>query len=145
MPTRKSPPDDLHAATLEVHDHPSSGSDGFIDTIASNDAVYSYRYLGGGKKTAGKLVGKWGHGRAVMELTLQPAPRYAIGSVCFSGQLSKTARELTWCRHGPNSGAVVDRNTVGGKGHYHVLVHDTAAGCTVPCDPMIANEPRLSH
>ena len=131
MPTNRS------NATLEVRDFPSNGSDGYIDTTASNNAVYSYRYTGG-SDDAGGLLGKGNGGTATLNLTLDSDPRYTIDSVTFDG----LDNQLSWRGNAPRNGVITDQNTAAGSGNYHVVVRDATANCTVPCDPMISNEPR---
>ena len=130
---------DTHNATLDVRDVPSSGDDGYTDTTASNQAVYSYRYSGG-SDAAGGLVGKGAGGIALLYLRVASGRRYRIAAVTFDGELDE---QLSWRGSAPRTGVLTDRNSAPGNGHYHVLVRDTAAGCTVPCDPMICNERRV--
>ena len=125
-------------ASLDVRNFPSNGSDGYTDTTASNNAIYSYRYTGGSDQ-AGGLRAQVGQGTATLNLSLDSDARYTIDAVTFDDPKS----QLSWRGNAPRNGVLTDRNSAPGNGHYHVLVRDTAAGCTVPCDPMICNERRV--
>jgi len=122
-------------ANLDVRNFPSTGSDGYTDTTASNNAVYSYRYTGGSDQ-AGGLRAQVGQGTATLNLSLDADPRYTIDAVTFDDPKS----QLSWRGNAPRNGVLTDSNTDEENGHYYVQVRDSVANCTVPCDPMVINE-----
>ena len=122
-------------ASLEVRNFPSNGSDGYTDTTASNNAIYSYRYSGG-SDGAGGLRAQVGQGTATLNLTLDADPRYTIDQVTFDDPKA----QLSWRGNAPRNGVLTDSNTDEEEGHYYVQVRDSVANCTIPCDPMVLNE-----
>ena len=122
-------------ANLDVRNFPSTGSDGYTDTTASNNAVYSYRYTGGSDQ-AGGLRAQVGQGTATLNLSLDSDARYTIDAVTFDDPKS----QLSWRGNAPRNGVLTDSNTDEEEGHYYVQVRDSVANCTVPCDPMVVNE-----
>jgi hypothetical protein len=126
-------------ASLDVRDHPSNGADGYTDTTASNNAVYSYRYSGG-SDGAGGLRAQVGQGAATLNLRLDADPRYTIDDVSFDDPED----QLSWRGEAPRNGVVTDKATEEERGHYYVQVMDAVADCTIPCDPMVINE-RVGH
>ena len=124
-------------ATLDVRNIPSNGSDGYTDTTASNNAIYSYRYSGGTDNAGGMEV-QVNTGTATLNLSLDDDDRrYSIDTVSFSDDPSG---QLQWRGNAPANGVITDSNTVIETAHYSVEVADATAGCTFPCDPMIAND-----
>lgn len=122
-------------ASLDVRNFPSSGSDGYTDTTASNNAVYSYRYTGGSDQ-AGGLRAQVGQGTATLNLSLAGDQRYTIDQVTFDDPKG----QLSWRGNAPRNGVLTDSNTDEEEGYYHVQVRDSVANCTIPCDPMVVNE-----
>lgn len=122
-------------ASLDVRNFPSNGSDGYTDTTASNNAVYSYRYTGGSDQ-AGGLRAQVGQGTATLNLSLDGDPRYTIDQVTFDDPKG----QLSWRGNAPRNGVLTDSNTDEEEGYYHVQVRDSVANCTIPCDPMVINE-----
>ncbi len=80
-------------------------------------------------------------GTATLNLSLDSDPRYTIDAVTFDG----LDEQLSWRGNAPRNGVITDQNSALGSGNYHVVVRDAAASCTVPCDPMISNEPRVGR
>ena len=122
-------------ANLDVRNFPSNGSDGYTDTTASNNAIYSYRYTGGSDQ-AGGLRAQVGQGTATLNLSLNADSRYTIDAVTFDDPKS----QLSWRGNAPRNGVITDSNTDDENGHYYVQVRDSVANCTIPCDPMVINE-----
>lgn len=122
-------------ANLDVRNFPSNGSDGYTDTTASNNAIYSYRYTGGSDQ-AGGLRAQVGQGTATLNLSLNSDSRYTIDAVTFDDPKS----QLSWRGNAPRNGVITDSNTDDENGHYYVQVRDSVANCTIPCDPMVINE-----
>lgn len=122
--------------TLDVRNFASNGSDGYTDTTASNNAIYSYRYTGGNDN--GGNVDFTGRGRVTLTVQLQSDPRYQIGNVGFTGD---TNNQLTWlAQNAPKTAVIQDVNTAVQNANYKITVNDTTANCTVPCDPQINNK-----
>src|SRR5688572_10985361 len=84
-PERPFPPAGVPAmpntnATLDVRNFPSNGSDGYTNTTATNNAIYSYKYSGGTDNAGGMDV-KVGQGVATLNLSLDSDNRYSIDGV----------------------------------------------------------------
>lgn len=124
-------------ASLDVRNFPSNGSDGYTNTTASNNAIYSYKYSGG-SDGAGGLETRVGSGVATLGLNLDADNRYSIDGVDFTDD---PQHQLTWRGNAPNAGVITDANTEVETAHYSVTVADATANCTLPCDPQISNEP----
>jgi hypothetical protein len=122
--------------TLEVHDHASSGNDGYTDTTASNGAVYSYRYSGG-EGSGGDVIFRT-RGRVTVHVRLPNGSNYVVEQVRFSGD---THDQLSWlARQGsPRHAVIQDVNDTVQTARYKITVRDTRNGMTVPCDPIMAN------
>lgn len=123
-------------ATLDVRNFPSNGSDGYTNTTASNNAIYSYKYSGGTDNAGGMDV-KVGQGTATLNLSLDSDQRYSIDDVNFTDDPNN---QLAWRGNAPTNGVITDANTAVETAHYSVTVADSTADCTFPCDPMIDNE-----
>jgi hypothetical protein len=122
--------------SLDVHNTPSNGSDGYTDTTASNGAIYSYRYSGGEGK-GGDVIFKT-RGRVTVNVHVANGSGYSIDDVSFIGDAGE---QLSWLN--PNAGKVAviqNLNTVVQVANYKVTVRDEAADVTVPCDPRIVNQ-----
>lgn len=122
--------------SLDVHNTPSNGSDGYTDTTASNGATYSYRYSGG-EGNGGDVIFKT-RGRVTVSVHLANGSGYSIDDVSFTDD---TGEQLSWLN--PNAGKVAtiqNLNTVVQVANYKVTVRDEAADITVPCDPRIVNQ-----
>lgn len=123
---------------LDVRNFASNGSDGYTNTTASNDAVYSYAYSGGTDGHGG-VEETTGAGSATITVTVGTDPRYRITSVEFSGDIEN---QLSWQQGTSNAQAVItDTDTSSGDGEYSIVVSDTTANCTLVCDPPIRNKP----
>ena len=122
-------------ATLDVRNFPSNGSDGYTNTTASNNAVYSYKYSGG-TDNAGGMQTKVGNGVATLNLSLDSDNRYSIDNVSFKDD---PQNQLAWRGNAPTTGVITDANTAVETAHYKVKVADATASCTFDCDPMVDN------
>lgn len=122
--------------SLDVHNHASSGSDGYINTIASDNAVYSYKYSGGTGN--GGDVSFTSRGRVNITVKLTHGTRYQIGDVSFAND---TNHQLSWLnQNAPYDAVIQNENNVVQTADYKVTVNDSTANCTVPCDPQIINK-----
>ncbi|MDH5833275.1 hypothetical protein [Luteimonas kalidii] len=64
-------------------------------------------------------------------------PRYAISSVDISNNIDG---QLSWAPgNAPTTAVITDQDTQSGEGYYRVVVSDSVANCTFPCDPRIKN------
>lgn len=125
--------------TLDVRNGPSSGSDGYTNTTASNNAIYSYLY-GGGSDGSGDMDETADSNSASFTVTVGGDPRYQISNVVFSGDIES---QLSWQPGTPaTTVTITDSDTATGSGHYSITVSDSTAGCTFPCDPEINNRPK---
>lgn len=124
--------------TLDVRNFASSGSDGYTNTTGSNGQPYSYRYTGGTDNAGG--VEQIADGESgTITVTMRSDPRYRIDHVDFTGDLES---QLTWAAGpSPTVAVITDSDTSTGDADYAVVVRDTAADCTVSCDPPIKNKP----
>jgi len=123
---------------LDVRNWASNGTDGYTNTTASNDAVYCYRYTGG-TDGAGGVEESISAGGGTITVTVGTAAQYHITGVTFTGDIES---QLSWVQgSGPNSAVITDTDTSSGDGEYSIIVTDTAANCTFPCDPPIKNKP----
>lgn len=124
---------------LDVRNFPSSGSDGYTNTTASNNAVYCYQYSGGSDGHGG-VSETTGAGSGTITVQVGSDPRYTISNVSFSGDIEN---QLSW-QHGAtgNIAVITDTDTSSGSGYYRVTVTDSTANCTFPCDPPIVNNPQ---
>ncbi|MEO8742867.1 MAG: hypothetical protein ABI365_06710 [Lysobacteraceae bacterium] len=122
---------------LDVRNFPSNGSDGYTDTTASNNTVYSYRYSGGGGHSGGDVTCTVGQGRVTIVVHVQSDPRYSISTVGFTNDPNQ---QLSLQSHAPTTATIQNLNTVVQTAHYKVTVSDSTANCTVPCDPAIINK-----
>ena len=123
---------------LDVRNWPSNGSDGYTNTTASNNAVYCYLYSGGSDGHGG-VNETSGAGSGTITVQVGTDARYTISNVTFRGDIES---QLSW-QHGPTSNiaVVTDTDTSSGSGYYSVIVTDTMANCTFPCDPIISHIP----
>ncbi|MBJ6980892.1 MULTISPECIES: hypothetical protein [unclassified Luteimonas] len=124
--------------TLDVRNSPARGKDGYTTTTASNGKKYSYRYTGGSDGAGGVEQIADGHSGTIT-VTVGPDARYEVTRVDFSGDIES---QLSWAvGSSPRVVVITDRDTSTGEGDYVVIVKDTSADCTVPCDPPIKNKP----
>lgn len=125
--------------SLDVRNFASNGSDGYTDTTASNNAIYSYLY-GGGSDGHGNIDETTASGSATITVALQSDPRYQISGVVFTGDIEN---QLSWQPGGtPTSVVITDSDSSSGSGYFSITVSDTTANCTLPCDPDITNRPK---
>jgi hypothetical protein len=129
------------SVNLDVRNSASSGSDGYTNTTASNGSVYSYKYSGGnGGGGDVNVPNAGGHNaNAAITVTMNSDPRYSITNVGFVGD---TLNQFAWHAGGQASVAVItDTNSAAASVKYTCTVTDSTANCTMPCDPIIKNEP----
>ncbi len=120
---------------LDVRNVSSGGADGYTDVTASNGKTYSYKYSGGEGK-GGDVTFHVGTPATVV-VQLHSDPRYTINDVTFKDD---TNSQLSYPN--PDAGktaTIQDKNTVAQQAQYKVVVKDSTANATVPCDPMIIN------
>ena len=123
---------------LDVRNFPSNGSDGYTNTTASNNAIYSYLY-GGGSDGNGNIEEIADAISGTITVGIHSDPRYRISNVVFSGDVEN---QLSWQPgDSPTSAVITDSDTETGDGNFCVSVSDTSANCTFPCDPAIKNVP----
>lgn len=122
---------------LDVRNSSSGGAGGYIDTTASNGAVYSYQYSGGSGN--GGSVEFQGRGRVTVVVQLRSDARYTIAEVSFAAD---THNQLSWVSNpnAPTTATIQNVNSVVQAAYYNVTVRDSTANCTVACDPMIINK-----
>ncbi|MBB6599581.1 hypothetical protein [Luteimonas sp. MC1825] len=123
---------------LDVRNFASSGSDGYTTTTGSNGRAYSYRYTGGTDDAGG--VEQTADGESgTITVTVGLDPRYQVDRVDFTGDIES---QLSWAAGpSPRIAVITDSDTSSGDGAYAVIVKDTTANCTLPCDPPIKNKP----
>lgn len=146
MPDKKTPANNKPtSATLDIRDS-ASNDDGWTNVKASNGAIYSYRYTGGnhpGKDKPmlnnGSILYDAGGGSAKISLGFanDVGHRYEFADISFTGD---NARQLSKLGNGPRTRQIHDECTAVIDAQYHVLVRDTEADATIPCDPMIKNK-----
>lgn len=122
--------------SLDVRNSSSGGADGYVDVVASNGETYSYKYTGG-SDNHGNVDVTVGGGQAAINVTVGGDPRYSITNITFN----PTDSQFTW-RAGGNArvAVIIDTATAVASVKYTVIVTDSTAHCTVPCDPMIQNK-----
>lgn len=125
--------------SLDVRNIPSNGSDGYTNTTASNQAIYSYRYSGGSdglgniEEIADDISG-------TITVGIHSDPRYRFSNVVFSGDVEN---QLSWQPgDAPTVVVITDSDTQTGSGSYCTTVSDTSANCSFSCDPSITNKPK---
>lgn len=125
--------------SLDVRNFASNGSDGYTNTTASNNAIYSYMY-GGGSDGHGNIDETTASGSATITVALQSDPRYVISGVGFTGDIEN---QLSWqAGAAPTSVVITDSDSSSGSGYFSITVSDSTAGCTLSCDPDITNRPK---
>lgn len=125
------------AVTLDVRNFPSNGADGYTNTTATNNQIYSYKY-GGGTDGAGDVDETTGGGVGQITVTLSSDPRYVISNVTFSGD---TATQLSWTPVNATQALITDQDIEDEDAYYSMTIRDNSAQCTFPCDPIIRNKP----
>ena len=122
--------------SLDVRNFSSGGADGYTDVLASNGATYSYKYTGG-SDNHGNVQVTVGGGQAAINVTVGGDPRYSITNITFN----PTDSQFTWHAGGNARVAVIiDTAATVASVKYTVIVTDSTAHCTVPCDPIIQNK-----
>ncbi|KGQ18351.1 hypothetical protein LF41_1350 [Lysobacter dokdonensis DS-58] len=107
-------------------------------TAPNTQQVYSFKYTGGDKDNGG-LKTTVGDGTATLNLNLDTDNRYSVNNVTFRDddnppQLSRTFTSST--------AVITDQNTANLSADYCVMVLDSTNGSMIPCDPIIANDPK---
>jgi hypothetical protein len=120
---------------LDIHNYPSTGSDGYTNSIASNNMVYSYRYSGVGGD-GGDVVYNY-PGSSWILVNMGNDPRYRIAFVGFTNDVHN---QLSLASNTGTSAAIRDRNSLPQSANYKVTVIDTSTNAGVPCDPHIINK-----
>ena len=114
---------------------------GWHTVTASNGQMYSFKYSGGHQDKGG-LKTKVGDGEASIDVHVDTDRRYSIDHVHFTDD---AYHQLFWqpVPGSDSSGVIIDANTKAEDADYTVVVADAqAGGATIPCDPMIQNDPR---
>ena len=126
-----------HNVHLLVRNQPSNGNDGFTNTTATNNAVYSYRYTGG-DDDHGDISETIGLGSATVDVDLSGGNNYRITGITFTND---PGNQLSW-RPGSDAdhAVVIDANTSVMDASYCTTVTDASASCSFNCDPMIGND-----
>lgn len=126
------------SVSLDVRDFAATPGDGYTDTTASNNALYSYKYSGGTDGNGGVEV-ITGTGTLTLTVTVNADPRYVIGNVTFDNNLG----DLSWAYGATGYIAIItDTDLHNENSYYSVIIVDNGAGsCTLPCDPPIKNRP----
>lgn len=120
--------------TLDVRNFPTNAP-GWTNVQASNNQTYSYSYTGG-DDGAGGLEMTVGQGRDTAPIRIVADARYDITSCSFQNDV---ANQLTWNGSSTKAGSIVDANTAVENAEYTLLITDTTANCTIPCDPPVKN------
>lgn len=123
---------------LDVRNFAATSGDGYTNTTASNNAVYSYQYTGG-SDGHGNVDTNVDAGSLTIAISLNSDARYTISS----GSITDPENQLTWQPgNTATTASVIDADSQTGSGYYSVLVADSIASCTFPCDPNVTNNPR---
>jgi hypothetical protein len=112
---------------------------GWTTVIAPNtQQPYSFKYTGGYKDRGG-LKTHVGDGSATINVSLDTDNRYSVSDVTFRDDDTppQLSRSFT-----PTTAAITDLNTARLDADYCVMVLDSTNGSMIPCDPMIANDPK---
>ncbi|HRO28064.1 MAG TPA: hypothetical protein PK743_07930 [Luteimonas sp.] len=125
-----------YAVSLDCRNFPSDGNDGYRDVTASNNATYSYRYSGGTDGN-GNVTETANAGAGIITVTINADPRYTVNHVDISGDIENQLGSTV--NNPPTSAVITDSDTSTGSGYYTVVVNDTRASCTFPCDPRISH------
>ena len=128
--------------TLDVRNSSSNGG-GWVNVAAANGAPYSYLYTGGNQPgNNGSVVYSVGGGNAAVTLSFASTTdtRYQFVGDCVSFQNDPQSQLST---HG-NAGrtrVINDSCSAELDGSFKVQVTDSTANTTIPCDPVIKNQP----
>jgi hypothetical protein len=126
------------SVTLDIRNSAATQGDGYTNTTASNGAVYCYKY-GGGTDGEGDIEVITGTGTLTVTVQMVADSRYVISDVTFNNDVG----DLSWAFGATAYIAVItDTDLDNENAYYSVIVRDTTAGCTMPCDPDITNKPR---
>jgi hypothetical protein len=126
--------------TLDVRNSATNGG-GWTNVQAANGATYSYLYTGGNQPgNNGAMIFSIGGGNAAITLTFASTTdsRYEFQTVSF---VNDPNQQLSTQGNAPRTRVINDKCTDALDGSYKVLVLDTTANTTIPCDPTIKNQP----
>ena len=107
-------------------------------TAPNTQQVYSFKYTGGHEDRGG-LKTHIGDGTATLNLTLDTDNRYSVTDVTFRDDDTPPQLSRTFTT---SSAAITDLNTQQLNADYCVMVLDSTNGSQIPCDPIIANDPK---
>lgn len=127
-------------SVLDVRNSSSSGG-GWTNVTASNGQIYSYLYAGGNQpENDGSVHFSVGGGNAAVTLVFADSTdsRYQFQSVSFTGDNNN---QLSTHGNAPRTRVINDSCSGTLDGQYKVVVLDTTANATIPCDPIIKNVP----
>jgi hypothetical protein len=133
-------PNNPTSTTLDVRNSESNGG-GWTNVQAANGATYSYLYTGGNQPgNNGSLLFGIGSGNAAITLGFASTTdtRYAFDSISF---VNDPNQQLSTQGNAPRTRVINDKCTADLDGSYKVLVMDNTANTTIPCDPVIQNQP----
>ena len=111
---------------------------GYTTVIASDNSIYSYRYIGGTDGLGNVTVTHPGP-QASIRISLTDESRYSIVDIKFGSDVNN---QCSWHAGGHAHVAVItDKNSALAVVKYATIVKDTHVNCTINCDPIIKNVP----
>lgn len=124
---------------LDVRNFATNGG-GWTNVQASNGQTYSYLYSGGNNGGNGSVVYSVGRGNAAITLVFASTTdsRYQFSAITFTGD---NAGQLSTHGNAPRTRVINDQCSATINAQYKVTVLDTTANVTIPCDPLIRNQP----
>jgi hypothetical protein len=128
--------------TLDVRNFSSNGG-GWVNVAAANGAPYSYLYTGGNQAgNNGSVIYGVGGGNAAVTLDFDSGTdaRYQFVGNAVSFQ-NDPQSQLSTHGNASRTRVINDSCNAALDGSYKVLVTDTTANTTIPCDPVIKNQP----
>jgi hypothetical protein len=125
-----------YIVTLDIRNSAASGP-GWTNVAASNGSIYCYQFAGG-TDGAGN-VDTTTRGSVDVALRVIAASQYTVSKVNITSDKEK---QLDVKSTGLWEALINDKNDkVESDGYFQVLMNDTAANCTLLCDPKISNDP----
>lgn len=126
-------PNGPNSVSLDVSNVATSG---YTPTTASNGSTYYYKFTGGNTSANnGDVNASVGQGQAAITVSLNSDSRYTITNITFN----PTSDQLSTQGNAPTSRVIIDTAVAAGTFKYTVIVNDSSANCTIPCDPQIRN------
>lgn len=111
---------------------------GFTPTSSTSGTTYYYQYTGGNTNSNnGAVVVEPAMGRVTINITLNGSTEFRIADIQFSGD---SAGQLTYQIVDNMHATIYDVDTHSENAYYKVIVSDTTANCSFPCDPPIDND-----